>query len=106
MEADEFPMLAQFAAGYLHEDFALEHKTAAGARDAFWRDASAAERKAFIEELERFRARWEAQPWSEVRAAFAALGGAWAPASRAALLGLLDPSAAAAGTTRPRRQRR
>lgn len=95
LKVNEFPVLARFAAGYLHEDFVLEHKTPAGAREAFLRDANAAERAKFEEEAARYSAEADGAAWADVRAAFALLGGAWRPGSRAALLGLLSPNALA-----------
>ena len=105
MSANEFPVLAQFAAGYLHEDFVLEHKTPAGAREAFLRDANATERAAFAKEAARYCADADDVPWADVRASFESLGGAWRPASRAALLGLLTPRGPA-GAARGRPVRR
>lgn len=98
LNVNEFPVLAQFAAGYLHEDFVLDHKTPAGAREAFMRDANAAERAAFAQELARYQAEADAAAWADVRAAFASLGGAWQPRSRAMLRGLLTPEPSAGAT--------
>lgn len=83
-----FPRLSQFASGYLHQDFVLEHKTPGGALQAFLADASPAERAELLADVERFLAESLLRPWSEVRDAFLALGGAWAPRSRAALVEL------------------
>lgn len=82
---ERYPALAQFLAGYLHEDFVLDHKTPEGARDAFLRDANARERAAVRKELAQFLAEADQRVWSEVRNGFSELGGAWAPKSRAAL---------------------
>ena len=83
--ADAFPALAQFLSGYLHEDFMLDHKTPEGARDAFLKDANARERAAVQKDLDRFLATSETLAWTNVRADFGALGGAWTPKSKAAL---------------------
>ncbi len=88
IRAHLFPRLSQFAAGYLHQDFGIEHKTPAGALEAFLADASPVERAGLLAEVERFLEESVARPWTEVRAAFLALGGAWAPRSRAELLDL------------------
>lgn len=101
-DPDQFPTLAQFAGGYLHQDFAAEHSTAKGAREAFLRDASARERAAFADEGQRFLDVTAALPWADTRAAFAALGAAWRPASRAALGALLEPPARPVASTRRR----
>ena len=81
----QFPALAQFLSGYLHEDFVLDHKTPEGARDAFLKDANARERSALADEFERFLATVQTLSWADVRSGFSALGGAWTPKSRAAL---------------------
>lgn len=83
-----FPRLSQFASGYLHQDFVVEHKTPRGALRAFLADASPDERAELLADVERFLAASVLRPWSEVRAAFLALGGAWAPRSRAELVEL------------------
>ena len=101
-DPERFPALSQFAGGYLHEDFVAEHGTAKGARDAFLRDASARERAAFGREGERFIEETAVLSWADARAAFRTLGGAWRPASRAALAALFEPPAPAAATRRRR----
>lgn len=102
-DPDRFPALSQFAAGYLHEDFVAEHGTAKGAREAFLRDASARERAAFGREGQRFVEETAGLPWAEARAAFTMLGGAWRPASRAALTALFESPVEPAPTARRRR---
>lgn len=87
---DNFPRLRQFVGGYLHEDFVQEHDTPTGARDAYLRDASHGERTAFQAEAAAFLEATDHLEWSEVRALFGALGGAWLPRSRAALAALLQ----------------
>lgn len=101
-DPERFPALSQFAGGYLHEDFVAEHGTAKGAREAFLRDASARERAAFGREGQRFIEETAGLSWADARGAFAALGGAWRPASRAALAALFEAPAAPA-TSRRRR---
>ncbi len=87
--AQPFPRLSRFASGYLHQDFVIEHKTPGGALKAFLADASPDERAELLADVERFLAESLWRPWSEVRAAFLALGGAWAPRSRAELVALV-----------------
>jgi len=82
---ENYPALSQFLAGYLHEDFVLDHKTPEGARDAFLKDANAKERAAVRKELDQFLSESDASAWGAVRSDFGALGGAWTPKSRAAL---------------------
>lgn len=85
---DQFPHLLNFLSGYLHQDFVLDHKTPARALEAFLADAGADERAALRDEWRRFRAAIDGRLWRDVRETFAALGGAWRPGSRAALLDL------------------
>jgi hypothetical protein len=49
----EFPILAGFFRGYLHEDFEVEHGSAAAALETYQRDLSVAERASLREECER-----------------------------------------------------
>ncbi len=102
-DPDRFPALAQFAAGYLHEDFVAEHGTVKGALEAFLHDASARERAAFGREGQRFVDETAALSWVDARAAFSALGGAWRPASRAALTALFETAVVAPTASRRRR---
>lgn len=88
-DPDRFPMLAQFAGGYLHEDFVQEHRTVWAARDAFLSDASPEERAQFQREAEQFLAQAARVRWADVSAAFLRLGGAWRPRCRADLVALL-----------------
>ena len=87
---ERFPHLAAFLAGYLHQDFVLDHKTPDGALEAFLADAGPDDRAALKQEWVAFRQAVEGMSLRELRQALSALGGAWRPASRAALLGLFD----------------
>lgn len=88
LSAERFPHLAAFLSGYLHQDFVLDHKTPAGALAAFLADAGAEERAGLRAEWQHFKRAIEGRLWREVRDAFTALGGAWRPGSRTALLDL------------------
>ncbi len=88
--ADRFPHLAAFFAGYLHQDFVLDHQTPQGAVKAFLDDAGPADLAALRKEWQAFRATLEGLSLKQVRDLVSALGGAWRPASRTALLSLLD----------------
>jgi hypothetical protein len=90
-DAAGFPRLADFASGYLHQDYALEHLTPERARDAFLDAADAVERDRFAAEAARFLDATANAPWEDVRRAWAALGSAWAPPDRRALEHLLTP---------------
>lgn len=90
IDRDRFPRLSAFLAGYLHEDFALDHKTPSGALRAFLADAREDERDGLRAEWRAFMAAVEDLGWRDVRAAFTSLGGVWRPASRAALLSVFD----------------
>ena len=85
----KFPALSAFLAGYLHQDFQLDHQTPAGAARAFHRDADATDRAALSKEAARFLAATESIDWSLVRDALDRLGSAWAPRTRADLVRLL-----------------
>lgn len=86
---DRFPALAQFAAGYLHEDFVAEHGTPVGAVLAFLRDASDEERAAFRAEARQFLEFAAFRAWPDVVRAFSHLGGAWAPRTRTDVVALI-----------------
>jgi hypothetical protein len=94
---DAYPQLADFAAGYLHQDYRSEHRTAAAARDAFLAAANAEERDRFAREIEQFLQAAAAVPWDEVRQAWAAFGAAWMPPDRRALVSLLAGASKAGG---------
>ena len=85
---DAWPHLAAFLSGYLHQDFLLDHATPADALRAFLADGSAAERRGLRRDWRAFAAATGHLTWREQRRALLALGGAWSPASRAALLAL------------------
>lgn len=87
---ERFPHLAAFLAGYLHQDFVVTHKTPAGALRAFLADASARERDALRQEWRQLLADLDGLAWREAARAFTALGGAWQPSSRRALLALFE----------------
>ena len=84
-----FPALAEFAAGYLHEDFVVEHGTPLGAVAAFLREASDSERTALRVDAARFLDHATSRPWAEAVATFSCLGGAWRPRTRAELAAVL-----------------
>ena len=48
IDPERFPHLAAFLAGYLHQDFVLDHKTPAGALKAFLADAGPKDRAALV----------------------------------------------------------
>ena len=83
--AKQYPALARFLDGYLHQDFKLEHRTARAAITAFIGDATAREVANVASELDRFMEAVATHPWSERRDAVARVGGAWRPATIAEL---------------------
>ncbi|MGC4081448.1 MAG: contact-dependent growth inhibition system immunity protein [Vicinamibacterales bacterium] len=96
--------MAEFAAGYLHQDFELDHASPEEALRAFLAEANDEERRALIDELDRFKDAATHATWHDVREAFTALGGAWRPRSRAALDELLHLPSRLAERARERRR--
>src|SRR5215470_8368703 len=88
--ASDFPELRRVFAGYLHEDFVQEHGTASAALAAFREDSNAAERRRFSKEVRAFLEQTRTLDFGEVQALIASLGSRWTPASRQALVALLD----------------
>ena len=82
---DDFPALREFLAGYLHEDYEAEHRTAQGAIDAFRREASAEELRRLKDDAARFAAAIHGVRWRDVRRVLRQLGAAWSPRSADAL---------------------
>ena len=93
--APDYPQLRQFFAGYLHEDFAQEHRTPEGALRAFEADASAAELRRFRAEAKRLLARVESEELDSIRELLAKLGSKWTPRSRAAVVKFLAAASSA-----------
>ncbi len=87
---EDFPALAQFLAGYLHQDFPAIHGTPQAALIAFRAEATIKERRAFAVDAQRFLAATATLSWPAMKRALAALGGAWAPPSRLAVERLLS----------------
>ena len=84
--ADDYPQLEAFFCGYLHQDYAEEHGTLAGAVTAFRREARAPERRAVKKEWSAFRAATEGETLKAVGEKLTrGLGGAWTPRKRADL---------------------
>lgn len=79
VNAAEYPCLREFFSGYLHEDFADEYGSAAGAARAFFGDASLEEAATAREEWVKLRQILASQPLPEMHAALHKLGGAWQP---------------------------
>ena len=91
--ASDFPALHRVFAGYLHEDFSVEHGTPAAALAAFLEDADAAESRRFVKEARRFLARTAALDFAAVQELVGRLGSRWTPPSREALIALLNGAA-------------
>lgn len=83
VDLTEWPALASFFRGYLHQDAALEYVSLAAAFDAFWNDAADQERQRFLKEWERLTALLAGKPWGSVRQTVQAMGGAWLPGRQA-----------------------
>lgn len=83
ISAADYPVFRQFARGYLHEDYLVEHGSAARARQAFVDEASPRERRAFARECGRLDGHLAALPLRDVRRILAeTFGCAWNPRSR------------------------
>jgi hypothetical protein len=78
-DAIDFPVLKEFFAGYLHEDFSDEYGSAASAARAFRGDASAEESAQARQEWARLRKILTGRSISEVQNSLQKLGGAWRP---------------------------
>jgi hypothetical protein len=63
---DQFPLLTEFARGYMHEDMAPEYGSPEGAARAYIADLSAPEKKALSAEARRMA--HSAQEWSDEEA--------------------------------------
>jgi len=101
---EEFPELAAFVRGYLHEDYLVEYGSAEAARDVFLADASADERRALADECRAFLATVAGQPVSVVRRILTHdLGCAWRPARTADVVAVLAPLAPEPAGRRGRR---
>ena len=79
LDSRQWPSLAAFFRGYLHQDAGDAHPTLEAAFDQFWGDASPAERTAFGAEWRSLTARTRGRPWRKVEPLVASLGAAWLP---------------------------
>src|SRR3954451_5544647 len=85
----EFPELYRAFSGYLHEDFPEEYGTPLAALRAFQREANAAERQRFLQEVRRLAAATAGLDLQELRGVLTHLGARWTPPSRKAVVALL-----------------
>ncbi len=91
LDARAFPVLAEFARAYLHEDLVPEYGDAAGAVGAYCRDASPGERRALAADLVRLVELARDRPAPALRRFFReALGAAWSPPDVSALAALAE----------------
>jgi len=88
--SSDLKALRAFVGGYLHQDFVAEHKTPAGALDAYCREADRAEILELEGDLDHFMAKTSAMPFIAAREIFVReLHSGWAPPDRAALTDLV-----------------
>ncbi len=73
----DFPMLTEFARGYLHQDLVPEHGTALQATRTYLHDLTPTERKKVADEAFRFRSFIRNWSGAEANSAIATLGGSW-----------------------------
>ncbi len=86
----ELSALRTFVAGYLHQDFVVEHKTPAAALNAYCRDVGRREILDLESDLGHFMNKTSGLKFGDARALFVgALHSGWAPPNRAALAHLL-----------------
>lgn len=87
----EFPALASFVRGYLHEDFLEVHGSALAAAAAFCADATEDERRQLAQELAALVRVAAGRPVRDLRRFITRdLGSRWDPASPRELAALLD----------------
>lgn len=88
---DEFPALASFVRGYLHQDYPEVHGSVGVAAAAFCADANADERRQLAQELEALfatSAKWSLRDLRHF--VTRDLASSWRPESRGELANLLD----------------
>ena len=91
LRRDDFPSLAGFLRGYLHEDFAEVHGSARDATAAFCRDATQDERRELAQELSALvKVAASLSPRDLRRFVTRDLGSRWEPASAEQLTELLE----------------
>ena len=88
-DAGEFPLLREFARGYLHQDFRLEYESAIAAAQAYQNDLHVAERERLLHEASRMLRLAQSWTVSEARAAITMLGSPWKPDEAEDVLRLL-----------------
>ena len=90
----DFPLLADFFRGYLHEDFHAEHGSAGAALVTYRGDLGPRDQARLDKEAATFRAAIRGMTLARVRALLAEdFRSAWCPPSAAALRSLLKPAA-------------
>ncbi len=87
---DDYPALAAFLDGYLHQDFRQVHGGALLAAAAFARDAGPDELASVCGELAALQRALTGQPLAVWRSAVSAIGGAWRPSSSGEVGRLLE----------------
>lgn len=88
--AADFPALARFLDGYLHQDFREEYGSAVGAAAAFTREAGFEERAAAAADLRAVRRHMGGLAGDGWRRVLPRVGGAWSPAALAQVDDVLD----------------
>ena len=88
-----FSELKRVFAGYLHEDFVIEHGSARGALHAFLADAAPAEVRRLRREARRLLDKAATLDDRALHDLVAQLGGRWTPPSRQALIEWLTEAA-------------
>jgi hypothetical protein len=91
--AEQYPTLARFFRGYLHQDFAEDYPSAADALGEYRQQLRPRERKSLADECDRLSAHLADMSLARIRKVLSDdFGSAWHPAGRAEVLDLLRSS--------------
>ena len=77
IDKTQFPLLSEFARGYLHQDLIPEHGSPLKATKAYLNDLSTTERKKAADEAFRFRKLMRGLSSAEVNRVMSKLGASW-----------------------------
>ena len=90
LNVENFPFLAEFVRGYLHQDAVPEHRDALGAAKAYLADLGASDRAALSKEAQAIKQALKGRPITAVNTALGKLGSHWTCNSTAEFETMLD----------------